>query len=178
MHAVDDKRLEAETLISILLKAGARVGAPEGDSKTPLHHASERSGNPEVIAMLLEAGSDGNARRRGGKTPLIYAAEAKNSPGVIFTLIGAGADVNARDEEGRTALMFAAEESTDPYKDDENTTLIAEIDRSPEMVSALLESGADAKIKDNAGLMAIDYAEKNPGLRDTEALQKLREASY
>ena len=43
--------------------------------------------------------------------------------------------------------------------------------------TTLLKLGADTKVKDVSGGMAIDYARKNEKLRNTEALRLLEKAS-
>jgi hypothetical protein len=49
--------------------------------------------------------------------------------------------------------------------------------KNPDVIIALLEAGADAKIKNDAGLMAVDLAEENERMKGSAALLKLREAS-
>ncbi|GHS99151.1 hypothetical protein AGMMS50276_22240 [Synergistales bacterium] len=71
-----------------------------------------------------------------------------------------GADVNAKDEHGATALMLAALYNS-----------------NPEVISLLLERGANANIIDKTGKRAIDYAEERYGWRGTEALKQLKKAS-
>jgi len=53
----------------------------------------------------------------------------------------------------------------------------AAFNRNPGMVTALLKAGADAKVKDNKGKTALDYAQKNEKLKGTDALRRLEEAS-
>ena len=78
----------------------------------------------------------------------------------VETAINEGADVNARDEYGETPLMSAARSN-----------------RNPEVISILLQNGADASIRDNEGITAVDYAAVNARLRNTDAYQQLVAAS-
>ena len=70
--------------------------------------------------------------------------------------IEAGADVNVRDCWGKTALMCAAMR-----------------DRNPEVITALLDAGADASAKDKDGSAAWDYAQDNDSLKGTDAIRRL-----
>ena len=49
---------------------------------------------------------------------------------------------------------------------------------NPEVITALLELGADPKAKDNSGKMAIDYVKEKEKFKDTDALRKLNDASF
>ena len=71
-----------------------------------------------------------------------------------------GANVAARDAHGRTPLMWA---------------LL--LNPNPEVITILLELGADPKAKDDSGNMPIDYARNNEKLRDTDIFRKLEEMS-
>ena len=48
---------------------------------------------------------------------------------------------------------------------------------NPEVITTLLNLGADPKAKDELGKMASHYAQRNFKLKNTEALRKLEEAS-
>jgi len=78
----------------------------------------------------------------------------------IQAMIREGVDVNNRDENGWTPLMYAAW-----------------YNQNPEVVKVLLEAGADAKLVDDFGKKAIDYAKKNEYLLGTSIYKKLEEAS-
>ncbi|NCC61470.1 MAG: ankyrin repeat domain-containing protein [Verrucomicrobiae bacterium] len=73
---------------------------------------------------------------------------------------GYGANVNAKDGYNNTPLHMAAK-----YNPNSGVVLI------------LLNAGANAKAKDNYGNLPIYYAESNPGLQGTPALDALRRAS-
>jgi ankyrin repeat protein len=165
-----------------LLKGGANVNIKNKAGRTALIAASHRS-HPELTRLLLKAGADVNARTQRDETALMWAVrsypmliedaedddgktkdiaalidvEANSIISVLNLLLTAGADINAQDNNGKSPLMWSCD-----------------YDKPQEIITALLEYGADAKLKDNAGFMAIDYAEKNPKLRDMDILQKLR----
>jgi len=48
---------------------------------------------------------------------------------------------------------------------------------NPDVITTLLDSGANPKAKNNDGKMAIDYAKNNSKLRNTVALRRLEEVS-
>ncbi|MEE2856623.1 MAG: ankyrin repeat domain-containing protein, partial [Planctomycetota bacterium] len=66
-----------------------------------------------------------------------------------------------RNKYGWTPLMHAARYSS-----------------TPEVVTLLLEEGADALAKSKEGKKAIDYAEENVKLKDTKAYWKLHDQSF
>ena len=116
-------------LASMVIYAGANVGAVTrlGDY-TPLHIAS-RSGRYEVVSVLLDADADVDAvTSTGSVTPLHFGAASGNTA-VVEALIGAGASVDAVEtRRGQTALMFASSAGR------------------TQVVRVLLASGADLSI--------------------------------
>jgi ankyrin repeat protein len=56
--------------------------------------------------------------------------------------------------------------------------MAARYTKNPEVILTLLNAGANPKIKDHDGYLAIDYAKANPNLNNTDALWKLNDASY
>ncbi|MGO9307554.1 MAG: hypothetical protein ACLQDL_00855, partial [Spirochaetia bacterium] len=65
-----------------------------------------------------------------------------------------------RDASGRTALMWAAVANP-----------------NPEVILALLKSGANPKIRSNEGKTAFDYARYNMRLKGSDAYLELYELS-
>ena len=118
----------------------------------------------EAVVALVNAGADVNAQDDFGMTPLMLATEYCSDIEIIKYLINAGADVNAQDNSETTSLMLAAKETYHRI--------------TPEVITTLMDSGADPKAKDKDGKMAIDYAKKNKGLEKSDALRKLEEASF
>ena len=99
---------------------------------------------------LLRDGADLEEKYEGW-TPLMKASE-ENSVEVLRMLIDKKANIEATNRKGRTALSFAAAPSDDGTKA-RPTALQA--------LRLLLESGADAKHKDDRGNTAKDYASRD-----------------
>jgi ankyrin repeat protein len=92
----------------------------------------------------------------------IFAAIDNSNVNVLEYLVSKGANVNATGSDGKTPLMAAAEFCS-----------------NPEVISALLNYGANAKIKDINNKMAVQYALDNKHLRNTQAVRRLAtESNY
>ncbi|CAG8262886.1 unnamed protein product [Penicillium salamii] len=112
-----------ESLVEILLQAGADVNAQGGEYGNALQ-AAALNGSPETVQILLGAGADVNAQ--GGEYGnALQAAAWRGSPEIVQILLGAGADVNVQGGEYGNALQAAA------------------YNGSPETVQILLGAGAD-----------------------------------
>lgn len=97
------------SLVTLLLKAGARANAVNRRGVTPLLLAAT-SGDAPTTKALMEAGADVNATLGNGQSVLMLAARSGN-PQVVKLLIDRGADVNAREQAmGESPLMWAAAE--------------------------------------------------------------------
>ena len=95
-------------LASMLLFAGANVGAKTRiGGYTPLHLAAQ-IGNASVIAPLVAAGAQVGMLTATGATALMQAAHSGSADSVRI-LLENGADPNIKETaNGQTALMFAA----------------------------------------------------------------------
>lgn len=154
--------------IKVLLEHGADVEkpGPQGFRALPLAIADD---NYEAAKALIEAGAKVNEPSGAeGLTPLMVAA-AQTAPaeGAMFlpsstrpidiakSLIERGANVNAQSTKGVTALMIAATHN------------------NPPMIGLLMESGADASLKDDQGQTATDVAERNGNIESAQAIMVL-----
>ncbi|GHV47241.1 hypothetical protein FACS1894204_10400 [Synergistales bacterium] len=146
-------------VIALLLENGAEVNAQTEDGMTALMLAAQYNSNPEATSLLIENGADVNAQDRNGWTALMFATRYNFSPEVVSLLLKNGADVNAKNKKSGTALMWAAENP------------------NPEITALLLKNGANALAKDNNGKMAVDYAEGNDALKNTDVFKRLKEVS-
>jgi quinoprotein dehydrogenase-associated probable ABC transporter substrate-binding protein len=191
-------------MIGVLLDLKADVNARDANGMTPLLEAAMRDDVPS-IKLLLERGANKEQTGPGGNTPLVFAIEdqryeaakvlitdgakvdvragaqqltplmiaaAETSPaeGAVFlpsstrpidiaqALIKRGADVNAKDKDGMTALMVAASHNNAP------------------MIGLLMQSGANAAVRNNRGQTAVDIANLNGNLEAKQAISVLGNA--
>ncbi len=106
-----------------------------------LLHLASRYGFAQAISRLCLLGARPNIHDEAGRTPLHLAAAIGHLECVKSLLSAKGVDVNLADKSnGKTALHKAA------YR---GRTLIAK---------ALLDAGADPRLKDNDGKSALDAA--------------------
>jgi ankyrin repeat protein len=54
--------------------------------------------------------------------------------------------------------------------------LAAGFNENPEIISLFLQAGADAKLRDNFGKTALDYAGENEKMRGTQQYEELKRA--
>ncbi|MBP6534275.1 MAG: ankyrin repeat domain-containing protein [Arenimonas sp.] len=172
--------------VTMLLTNGANTQVADAEGNTPLHHAM-RSTDAAVAALLLDAGADKEAVNRESFTPLALACQAANwrvarymlerkakiepelAEPVLIAASGAEDDeigvrllhkhkarIDVRGRKQRTALMVAAQAGL------------------MEVVSVLLELGAQINAQDETGLSAYMLAAQNGEL---EVLKKLQESA-
>lgn len=138
----------------------------------------------QTILKRLQDGFDINTVDSGGRT-LLMEAVVKADHELIDLLIAHGADVNIRDKRKWTALHFAAqacdltsvrklvEHAADinAQSDFGNTPISTAVLNSRgkgEVIQFLMSHGADAHIKNNSGISAMDLAKSisNYNLRE------------
>lgn len=95
-------------------------------------------GHLELAEMLIKKGAHVN---KTGWTPLHYAASAGHLP-IMSLLLEKSAYIDAESPNGSTPLMMAAMYGT------------------PEAVDFLLQQGADATLKNQQGLSALQFAQR------------------
>lgn len=101
-------------------------------------------GDFELAHDLIRTIVDFDYQDKNGYSYL-HAAVQSEMQGIIALLIEKGADINSRDKFGRTPLMVAIIYHRD----------------NKEMISYLINNGADTNIKTNAGVSSNDLAKKN-----------------
>ena len=129
--------------IQELLDAGADLKAEDVLGVSAMAYAVLNT-NPAIIKMVIDAGVDVNeigGRDSKGISALMMAAQINTNVDIIRELIRAGAKVNAVDDNGKSALFYAMDREGD----------------RTEVVSILLESGADVKQKNKKNDDALQY---------------------
>ena len=140
-------------MADMLIRAGARVNVANSVGITPFQMAS-LYGNAPMIDRLLKAEADPKAKGPAGETMLMLTARSGN-PEAIQLLVAAGADVNAREPlRGTTALMWAVEQ------------------RHPAAVKALLDAGADHRMKTAGAGLPRNYMAGRVNVNAVEAAAK------
>jgi len=92
-----------DTVVEILLQAGADVNARDQRLFTPLVFA-----HGLAVERLIRAGADVNARDDEGRTVLMRALTDADFDKCVV-LIDNGADVSLQDDDGNTALTVATD---------------------------------------------------------------------
>jgi ankyrin repeat protein len=145
-------------MLRALLQAGADPRATFAEGETLLMTAA-RTGEVATIRALLAAGADVDAiEARGGQTALMAAAAENNAP-AIAALLEAGAARDLREATGElTALGFAVRagavaaarellaagaDASATLPDGTSMLMLAAINQNYEVMSELLEHGAD-----------------------------------
>ena len=136
---------------ALLIRAGANANLANDFRVTPLSQACTNR-NAALVESLLQAGASPNVPIATGETPVMTCARAGSADGVR-TLVARGADVNAKEpSQNQDALMWAAAE------------------RHPDVVRALLESGADVHASTKKGFTALHFAARENDLESARLL--------
>ena len=135
--------------VTALIKRGAPINSPEKNTSfTPVFMAIS-NGNAMMLRQLIEKGAALNIYDDKGYTPIHRAVTAENytssepypADDIIQVLLEYGTDINQGTlKEGATPLMIAARE----YK--------------PDVLTFLLDSGANQELTDINNHTALDYA--------------------
>ena len=123
--------------------AGEDVNGKDFVGRTALMAACQGNSSAEMMQLLLSYDAKVNLTDNAGKTAFMYAAQYDTYEKVFRELLKAGALVNVKANDGTTALMLACENN------------------KPEIVSLIINAGADINAKDYDGYKAIDYAKNN-----------------
>lgn len=121
--------LEAYQYLVEELKLDPKFASKSGNV---LHSIVRKPNQDEIIKYFLEKGVDVNQADADGVTPLMNAASGKNLA-VVQLLCAKVKNIDAVNERGETALMQTVASG------------------SPEIVSFLLDKGANVKVEDQAG---------------------------
>lgn len=173
MWACDNKR---KKLACEFINRGANVNAQNKYGHTPLMFTCHNN-NYEMAMTLIKAGANINTRNKYGRTAIFWT-RYKDQLSLALKLIELGAYTNIRDDENNTPLIWACEflnqklalkilehEVDVNVMDKMNYTALYNIcsgtEPFPEIVSKLLEMGADPNIRTIRGLSPLDLACRN-----------------
>jgi ankyrin repeat protein len=143
---------KAASALSLLLELGASVKSELADRQHPLHLAA-RHGSREVVSVLLQALSehaddlaeDVDIRDVHGLTPLLLACSERRID-ILRMLLEHNANVNVASRNGlRCAMLFLSNKVKKPIGSTE----------SEELISLLLQHGADLDAKSSADMSAV-----------------------
>ncbi|NEM97381.1 ankyrin repeat domain-containing protein [Pontibacter burrus] len=141
-------------MAGILLRNGANVNAQDSDGRTALHHtvAGARINNSQLFEQeqvqlldtLIKYKADLNIKDKEGNTALTAALHSTSGQHLgimeLEKLLASGANPNIQNNEGKTPLILACE-----------------LNSNFEIILALIQAGADPKLRDQSGKAAIDY---------------------
>ena len=159
----------------IMLSAGANPNAADNEGRTALMGAAFE-GHAEVAKILLDGGANPNAAKDGGFTALIFSTEEGHSE-VAKVLLDGGANPNAVLSSGETALIYASNKghaevakvlldggaNPNVARDSGETALMmAAHFGHAEVAKVLLECGASPDKRNNEGINAWHWANRQP----------------
>ncbi|KAK3987097.1 ankyrin-2 [Cladorrhinum sp. PSN332] len=148
---------ESETILRMLVDAGADLEQPNGNGETALVLCfGSRLAKPSLapVKLLLAAGADVNKTDRSGNNAALHlAVQIGADPEVILALLEHGSDPNRRGYRGTTALHSVAFTISRGHRwANSNEEVITAI------VRLLLDWGADPSLKDDDGDSAVQRA--------------------
>jgi ankyrin repeat protein len=160
--------------VKLLLTHGAAVNAKDKHGMTALMWAG-----PKIVRLLLRRGAGVNERDNFGRTALSYAAYRGDATATA-ALLSRGAKVDPRDSDGCTPLLLAlgveyvhvGSPTQWPQPQAEvlwcfDGATAARVDQLADVVRLLLNAGANANTRDNAGrspllLFAVRHVPLDP----------------
>jgi ankyrin repeat protein len=158
---------EEPEILEKLILAGGNVRRSDKHGNTPLHTLFTIGGSfdgidkkVERIRLLLAHGANVNAVNLDGDTPLLVAVSSFIChPKWVQVLLAGGPNVNMVNSKGETALILAAGNV-----------------QCPDIITLLLNAGADSKIKDNTGRTALDRFDMNQRINESPVRKVLKDA--
>lgn len=146
---------------------------------TPLHEAA-RAGHADVVSLLLRAGAETASADESGRTSLHWAAAGGHLEAVTELLQASGAATFSKSAKGSVASLYKSPQAS------AGTALVHIADRRQvtplhlacgcghaEVVSVLLDHGADVAALDLVGLSPAGWAQKH---RHPHVLRRLLSA--
>ena len=162
-------------IVNALLEGGANPNQPNKNGSTPLSAATGES-SADIVKALLDSGANVDATDIFGRSALIWAASEGKS-NIAMILLAADANPNVAMDDGGTALMatavygryeiakalIAAGANLNATQKDGWTALnIAANKGHSQVAKILLECGASPDKRNNEGINAWHWANRQP----------------
>jgi ankyrin repeat protein len=187
--------------IDFFIENGVDVNRADGNGMTPVHHAAMAE-DPKILEMLIRAGGSVNKTDEHGNTPLHVLFGMQSSMEDVDKkaerarlLLAYGANIDAVNLYGDTPLIMAVDSfvclpkwaqvllagkpNINAVNSQGKTALIAAagIVSYPDIITLLLNAGADAKIEDNTGRTALDWFDMNHRINKSPVRKVLKDAT-
>ncbi len=186
---------ELREIVNFLIKAGANINAQDNGGGTALVviSASNRKDLLGIARRLLEAGANPNIQAGDGNTPLLLALNSQNRD-IAKLLINSSADVNIKNNKDDFALNMAifrrepelaklliakgAHVNNQSIQTGNTPLHNAVAEGYPEMVTLLIDAGANLTIRNKNDQTAIGLAQDliEKGLDRKEIFDLLKKA--
>jgi ankyrin repeat protein len=167
----DRNQTGASRMVSTLLTTDrARISDDEG--RNPLHIAVLRNMSVSKLEIIVNQGGKVNSVEREGRTPLRLAVDMDNWEAARY-LVGAGSDIFSVARDGRSPAEVALGRGTTAVRavfsgkaiiarDSSGNTILhyAARNGNRDLVSLLLELGADRSLRNTANESAADIANR------------------
>ena len=140
------------SIVTVLLRAGARPDALDAAGETALFLAAGRAQGLPNVEVLLSGGARPDIPAKNGRTAL-HEAVAADHRQIAEALLRAGAAPSPKDAEGDTPLHLAARQD------------------AVEILAILLKYGADTKARNRLGEAPVDTAHKGYRVRAEDILR-------
>ena len=177
-----------ESVVRVILQNGIGVNIRGYDDWTPLHSAAQ-SGHFRIAKLLMDHKADLNLQSSTGWTALMLAANNGHA-NIVMELLERGADRDIENRNKKTALHYA-QKGIKPdigiavildrgkiLTDDQNgakAVLAATEAGCPNVVSDLLERGANMDTRNDMGETLFQIAARLPKTRKDEYEEYLKE---
>lgn len=145
-----------DTIVSLLLKNGAKVNEVDEMTLTPLDLSVWPKRHPTTLKLLIQAGANIDDTS-DGYTPLWWAVNWGNED-CVSALLQYKANVNKSGKPGSTPLMEAAQGGVQRLLPHHAPIPIADQETCLRIAKRLIAAGADPNLTDGKGRTAIFYA--------------------